>query len=85
MNKSLKWRTIAALILMYVALFMNWEWMWGILFLVWVIPDMYSEVTYFIEPIAKKENPTVYWMVIITWILLALYSLSTLFIDYYQY
>jgi hypothetical protein len=70
---------------MYVALFMNWEWMWGILFFIWVIPDIYTEVTYFIEPITKKEHPVVYWMVIVTWILLGLYALSTLFIDYYSY
>jgi hypothetical protein len=85
MKTSLKWRTVVALILMYVAIFKNWEWMWGILFLIWVIPDMYSEVTYFIEPIYKKENPSIYWAIIVTWVLLALYSLSTLFIDYYHY
>lgn len=85
MKSSLKWRTIIALGLMYIALFMNWEWVWGVLFLIWVIPDIYSEVTYFIEPITKKENPVVYWIIVITWILLALYSLSTLFIDNYQY
>lgn len=85
MKTSLKWRTVVALVLMYIALMMNWEWIWGILFLIWVIPDIYTEVTYFIEPITKKENPTIYWVIIITWILLALYSLSTLFIDYYSY
>lgn len=84
MKSSIRWRTIVALVLMYAALIMNWEWMWGVLFLIWVIPDIYSEVTYFIEPITKKESPILYWMVIITWVLLALYSLSTLFIDYYQ-
>lgn len=85
MKTSLKWRTLIAILLMYVALFMNWEWVWGVLFLIWVIPDIYTGVTYFIEPIARKENPATYWLIIITWILLALYSLSTLFIDYYSY
>ena len=85
MKLPLKWRTIIALLLMYVAVVMNWEWMWGILFLVWVIPDMYSEVTYFIEPIYKRENPIIYWVIIVTWVLFALYSLSTLFVDYYHY
>mgnify|MGYP000319827450 CR=1 FL=1 len=85
MKTSLKWRTIIALVLMYLALIMNWEWMWGVLFLIWVIPDIYGEVTYFIEPITKKENPIEYWVIVITWIFLALYSLSTLFIDYYRH
>ncbi|WP_339756615.1 hypothetical protein [uncultured Winogradskyella sp.] len=85
MNNTFKWRTITALVLMYIAMFMNWEWAWGILFLFWVIPDLFSGVTYFIEPISKKENTALYWVIIISWILMALYSFSTLFIDYEQF
>lgn len=79
---TIKWRTIVALVLIYVAIFMNWEWMWGILFLYWVVPDVFSGVTYFVEPIYKKENPNLYWIIIISWVLMAFYSLSTLFINY---
>lgn len=82
---NLKWRTIIALILMYIAIFMNWEWAWGILFLFWVIPDLFSGVTYFIEPIEKKESPILYWVIIVSWILMAIYSFSVLFIDYEQF
>mgnify|MGYP006000490813 CR=1 FL=1 len=85
MMKSIKWRTIIALILMYIAILMNWEWAWGILFLFWVIPDIFSGITYFIEPISKKENTILYWIIIVSWILMATYSLSTLFISYNQY
>ncbi len=85
MKKINKWRTILALLLMYVAIIMSWEWAWVILFLFWVIPDLFSGITYFIEPISKKENPVLYWFIILSWILFALYSLSTLFINYNQY
>jgi hypothetical protein len=85
MNKSIKWRTITALILMYVAILMNWEWTWGILFLFWVIPDVFTGITYFIEPISKKENPILYWVIIVSWLLMSIYSLSTLFINYNKY
>jgi len=85
MKKSVKWRTIVALILMYVAILMNWEWAWGILFLFWVIPDIFTGITYFIEPVSKKENPKIYWVIIISWILMSIYSLSTLFINYNEY
>ncbi len=84
MKNTTKWRTIIALILMYIALFMNWEWAWGVLFLLWVIPDLFSGVTFFIEPIQRNENPMLYWIIIISWILMAAYSLSKLFIDYNQ-
>lgn len=82
MKNTTKWRTIIALILMYIALFMNWEWAWGVLFLLWVIPDLFSRVTFFIEPIQRNKNPILYWIIIVSWILMATYSLSTLFIDY---
>lgn len=85
MKKTIKWRTLIALILMYIAIFMNWEWAWGVLFMFWVIPDLFSGITYFIEPISKKENPKTYWIIIISWILMALFSLSTLVIDYSGY
>ncbi len=85
MKKSTKWRTIIALLLMYIAILMNWQWAWGILFLLWVIPDVLTGITYFIEPIEKKENPLLYWVIVISWILMALYSISTLFIDYEQF
>lgn len=80
-----KWRTIVALILMYLIVLMNWEWAWGILFLIWVIPDLFSGNTYFIELITKKENPILYWCIVITWLAFSLYSFSTLFTDFDHY
>ena len=85
MNKPIKWRTITALALMYIALIMNWEWAWGILFLFWVIPDIFTGITYFIEPVSKKKNPVLYWVIIVSWLLISIYSLSTLFINYNKY
>ena len=77
-----KWRTIVALILMYIIIIYDIQWAWGILFLIWVIPDLFRGVTYFIEPIEKDENPILYWIIVVTWLLMAVYSLSSLFIDW---
>ena len=85
MKKTIKWRTIIALILMYIAMLMNLTWAWGILFLLWVVPDIRTGITYFIEPVEKKESPLLYWIIIVSWILMAAYSISTLFIDYNQF
>ena len=79
MNKSsFKWRTILGLILVYLASWFNLQWIWGILFLIWVIPDLFSGVTFFLEPIEKKENPVLYWLIMISWIVLSLYSFAEL-------
>lgn len=84
---SFKWRTILGLIFIYIAVWFNLQWAWGILFLIWVIPDLITGVTHFMEPIAKKEHPFLYWIIIVSWILMSLYSMATLFIPelaYYQ-
>ncbi len=78
-GSKIKWRTILGLILMYIAMWFNWQWAWGILFLIWVIPDIYTGNTYFIEYIEKKSSPILYWVIVVSWILMALYSMASLF------
>ena len=48
---NLKWRTIIGLLLIYttVVLYPSYQWIWGLLFLYWVIPDLFTGTTYFIE------------------------------------
>lgn len=86
-TNSAKWRSILGLIFIYIAMWFNWQWAWGLLFLLWVIPDLFTGVTYFMEPIDKKDHPILYWIIIISWILMSLYSIATLFfpeMTYYQ-
>ena len=84
-STSVKWRTIIGLILMYIAIWNNWQWAWGILFLLWVIPDIFSGITYFIEPIEKKEHPILYWIIIVSWLLMSIYSFLPLFFPEWKY
>jgi len=84
-SSSFKWRTILGLFCVYIAMWFNWQWAWGILFLLWVIPDMITGVTYFMEPIEKKEHPILYWMIIFSWILMSLYSIASLFFPEWKY
>lgn len=79
-----KWRTILGLILVYAAVFMNWQWLWGILFLVWVIPDIISGFTYFLEPVSKKENPILFWFIMLSWLLMSAYMIATAFVPQLQ-
>ena len=84
-KSSFKWRSILGLILVYIAMWYNWQWIWGILFLIWVIPDLFSGVTYFIEPIEKSKNPMLYWIIIVSWILMSLYSFTPLIFPEWKY
>lgn len=81
-NNTFQWRVWLGLLFVILMSVMNWQWAWGILFLIWVIPDIRNRVTYFIEPVERDESPFLYWTIVCTWIILSLFSLSTLFIDY---
>ncbi len=82
---SIKWRTILGLIFIYIAMWFNWQWAWGIVFLLWVIPDLITGVTYFMEPIEKKDHPILYWVIIISWLLMSLFSMASLFYPEWKY
>jgi len=81
----IKWRSIVGLIIIYIAMWLNWQWIWGLLFILWVIPDLFSGVTYFLEPVEKNKNPILYWVIIGSWILMSLYSFSSLFFPDWKY
>ncbi|MEM6377121.1 MAG: hypothetical protein AAF705_02840, partial [Bacteroidota bacterium] len=77
--RTTKWRTIIGLILLFIAIWFDWEWAWGILFFLWVIPDLISGTTYFMEPISRANHPILYWIIVISWIFLSIYSIANAF------
>ena len=74
-SKALKWRSLLGLIAIYWIVIFDQNWGWGVLFLFWVIPDLKRGVTYFIEPLSRRSNPLLYWMVVLTWLALSGYLL----------
>ena len=68
-----KWKTIIALTIVYVAVYFSWNWVWGLLFIMWTIPALYSGQTHLVEPINKADNPILYWLIMFTWISLSTY------------
>ena len=85
-QQTTKWRALIGLIILYIAMWYDWQWIWGILFLMWVIPDIFSGITYFIEPVDKENHPLLYWAIIVSWILLRIASfLYAIFPEWRQY
>lgn len=72
----MKWKSLTGLILIIIATVMNWIWIWGVLFLFWVLLDIFNGKTYFLEEVDKKGNPILYWAIMISWFLLSLYFFS---------
>ena len=83
-SSSIKWRSILGLVFMYIAMWFNLQWAWGILFLLWVIPDLITGESYFMELITKKDNPILYWIIVGSWLLLSIYSILSAFYPDWQ-
>ncbi|MEM7348630.1 MAG: VOC family protein, partial [Chloroflexota bacterium] len=73
--------TFIGLIIIYIAIFLNQQWLWGLIFLLFLIPDLRSGELHFVERISKRENPIWYWLLMITWLWVALYLMITPFIS----
>ena len=80
--KNIKWRTLVGLLLIYitVVLYPNHQWIWAILFLYWVIPDLVTGTTHFIEPIHRNQNKILYWVIVITWLAMSAYIIWDAFL-----
>ncbi|MEM0895759.1 MAG: VOC family protein [Verrucomicrobiota bacterium] len=70
-----KWRTMIGIVVVALAVLFEMDWIWGVLFLYWIIPDLFSGTTYFIEPLQRSRNPWLYWTVVVTWLVLSAYLL----------
>lgn len=73
---GLKWKTLLALAILWIAVVFEVYLVWGILFLLWVIPALKSGETYLVEPIRKLEHPLLYWALVSTWIILSVVTIA---------
>ena len=75
--KDIKWKTLLGLLMIYstVVFYPHYQWLWGVLFLYWTIPSLVSGISYFIEPIHRRDNPLLFWVITFTWLVLSAYIL----------
>lgn len=71
-----KWKTILALVFMVLAIYFNWNWFWALFIIIGLIHVIRSEEIHFVEVVSKKDTPKLYWIMVIVWSLLALYSIN---------
>ena len=76
-NNWYPWRSIIGLIFIYLAILLEINWFWGVLFLYWVIPDLFTGMTYFMEPVERQEKPILYWIIVLSWIWMGIYTIIT--------
>ena len=80
---GIKWLTLVALAIVVVALVFDFQWMWGLIFLFWSGPSLFTGVTFLVEPVHRSENPWLFWVIVSLWLGLSLaligWDIATLF------
>ncbi len=69
------WKTVTALCAVYLAIWFNQNWPWGVLFLYWVFNGWRTGVAYLVEDIERGEYPVLYWLIMFTWLWLSIYMI----------
>ena len=70
-TSNFKWKALVGLIAVYFAILLELNWFWGIIFLMWILPDIKRGETYFFEAVNRRNNPILFWAIALTWIALS--------------
>ena len=69
---GIRWLTLVALAIVVLALIFDLNFIWGLLFLFWAGPSLFTGVTFLVEPIHRSENPWLFWTIVSLWLGLSL-------------
>ena len=72
---TLKWKSFAGLFALYLVMLTEQNWGYGLFWLFWAIADITRGKTYFFDLLDRRTDATLYWAVISTWFLMAIYFL----------
>ncbi|NOI59855.1 hypothetical protein [Vibrio coralliilyticus] len=63
-----RWKTILALLMAVIALKQNLFFVWGMFCVFWSWENFRSKEAYFVERIELKKNPTLFWIIVLSWL-----------------
>lgn len=70
----------AVFVILMVATVFGLSTIWGTLFLYWVIPNFYSGHAFLISDIKRDDDPVLFWLIQVTWVVLGVVLLISDFI-----
>lgn len=66
------WRAVIALVLIYISVVLQWNWTWGVLFVLWTLPALRTGEVHLIDKVKRLERPWLFAFILFTWIVLSL-------------
>ena len=63
--------TVVALAVLLAATLIGWYWVWGIFFLHWAVSGIVTGHAFVVQTIWRDESPVLFWLISITWLVLA--------------
>lgn len=64
---KIKWFTVLALVVLGVASYYEWYWVWGILFVFWAVTSIQGGQAFIVENISRRQNPVLFWLITVMW------------------
>ena len=71
--------TTLALAIIWIAVLLEFNWVWGVLFIMSTVPALRTGQTYLVEPIRRDRNALMYWFIMGIWIVRRTLTQSELF------
>ena len=68
---SFPWKSLIGLCCIWLAVFLDLQVFWGVLFLIWTWPAIKTGRADFVEPIARASRPIMFWAIVGTWLVLS--------------
>lgn len=74
-SKYPTWPTWAAVVVLWISAILHNPWIYGCLFLAWALYDIISGRSVFLQQLTRKEHPTTFWGIVVTWIVFGVGSI----------
>ncbi len=65
---DLRWPTALAIPILLIATYLEWYWVWGLLFVYWAVPAVLSGEAFLVEPIMRSDHPILFWIITAMWL-----------------
>jgi len=61
-----------AFVVLMISTVMGFQFLWGLLFLYWTIPNFYSGHAFLLSDVTRDDDPVLFWAVQFAWVVLGL-------------